>query len=167
MSALKGYRSTLSSVFKHKIPDLQDSLILQDLICSFELERPLQPVGLPTWDLVKVLEYLRGPVFQPLPSKPLCVVTMKALLLLSLATAKRVGVLHALSFRVAFQGPDLSLLYLPEFVAKTESERNPLPRSILVQSLSDFVGDLPEERLSCPVRAVRIYRDLTLSVFVS
>ena len=38
MSALKGSRSTLSSVFKYKIPDLQDSFILQALIRSFELE---------------------------------------------------------------------------------------------------------------------------------
>ena len=43
------------------------------------------------------------------------------LFLLSLATAKRVE-LQAISCRVASQGHDLSLAYLPEFVAKTESE---------------------------------------------
>ena len=86
---------------------------------------------------------------------------MKALFLLSLATAKRVGKLQALSFQVAYRGPDLSLSYLPEFVAKTQSERNSLPHSFLGKSLTDFVGDLPEERLLCPVRAVRIYLDLT------
>ena len=58
-------------------------------------------------------------------------------------------------------GQDPSVSYLPEFVAKTESERNPLPRSFLVHSLFDSVGDLPEERLLCPVRAVRLYLDLT------
>ena len=31
---------------------------------------------------------------------------------------------------------------------------NPLPRSVIVQSLADFVGDLPE-RVLCPVRYLR------------
>ena len=79
---------------------------------------------------------------------------MKVSFLLALATAKRVGDLPALSCRVAFRGPDLSLAYLSEFVAKTESEQNPLPRSFLVKSLEEFVGDLPGECLLCLVRAV-------------
>ena len=78
-----------------------------------------------------------------------------------MATAKRVGELQAFSRSVAFSGKDLSLSYLPEFVAKTESERNPLPCSFLVQSLEDFVGDLPENRLLCPVRAIRVYLQCT------
>ena len=81
--------------------------------------------------------------------------------LLTLAMAKRVGELQALFCRIAYRGPDLSLAYLLEFVAKTKSERNPLPRSFLDKSLEEFVGDLPEERLLCPVRAVRIYLVLT------
>ena len=108
-----------------------------------------------------MLTYLRGPVFELLHMKSLRVVMMKVALLLSLATAKRVGELQALSARVAFLGPDLSLSYLPEFEAKTELERNPLPRSFLVRSLLEFVGDLPELRLLCPVRAVCVYLDLT------
>ena len=47
---------------------------------------------------------------------------------------------------------------------KTESERNPLQRSFLVHSLEEFVGDLPEECLLCPVRAVRAYLELTSSI---
>ena len=89
---------------------------------------------------------------------------MKVLFLLSLATAKRVGELQDVSFLVAFQGDNLSLSYLPEFIAKTESERNPHPRSFLVRSLFQFVGDLLDERLLYPVRAVRIYVVLTSSI---
>ena len=62
---------------------------------------------------------------------------------------------------MAFCGKDLSLSYLPEFVAKTESERNPLPHPFLVRSLEDFVGNLPEDRLLCPLRTVRVYLRLT------
>ena len=111
-------------------------------------------MGPPSWDLVKVLTYLCGSTFELLASKPLQLVTMKVSFLLALAMAKRVGELQALSCHVAYHGPDLSLAYLPEFVAKTESERNPFPRSLLVKSLEEFVRDLLEERLSCPVRAV-------------
>ena len=120
------------------------------------MERPHHPVCPPSWDLVKVLQYLLGLVFDPLHSKPLRVVTIKVAFLLALATAKRVGELQVISARLAFLGQDLSVSYLLEFVAKTESERNPLPRSFLVHSLLDFIRDLPEERVLCLV-----YLDLT------
>ena len=59
------------------MPELLDSFVLRDLICSFEIEHPHRPVGPPSWDLVKVLSYLRGSVFEPLSSKPLQIVMMK------------------------------------------------------------------------------------------
>ena len=65
---------------------------------------------------------------------------------------------------MAFRDDDLSLSYLLEFIAKTEYEKNPILCSFLVRSLSEFIGDLPEERLLCPVHAVRIYLDLTSSI---
>ena len=94
-------------------------------------------------------------------SKDLRTVTCKVLFLLFFATAKWVSELQALSRSVAFCGKDLSLSYLPEFVAKTESERNLLPRSFSVRSLEEFVGDLPDDRLLCLVRAVRVYLQVT------
>ena len=134
------------------------------MIHLFELELPLRTVDPPLRDLVKVLTFPCGPTFEPLSSQPLRVVTVKVMFLLALATAKRVGELQAISFHVAFRGDDLSLSYLPEFAAKTESEKNPIPHSFVVRSMSQFVGDLPEERLLCPVCAVRVYLDLTSSI---
>ena len=113
---IRGYRSTLSSVLKFCLPGLQNNFILWNLVHSFELERPLRPVSPPAWDLVKVLLFLR-------------VLCRLVLFLLSLTTAKHVGELQVVSFWVAFQGDDLSLFYLPEFVTKTESELNPIPGS--------------------------------------
>ena len=103
-------------------------------------------------------------MFEPLASHDLRVATMKVLFLLSLATTKHVSELQALLRKVAFQGNDISLSYLPEFVAKTESERNPLPCFFVARSLDYFVGDLPADCLLCPVRAIHIYLDLTASV---
>ena len=113
-----------------------------------------------------LLQYLGGgggggPVFEPLTSKPLYVVTMKVAFLLALATTKRVGELQDISEHVALHGRGLSISWLPEFVAKTESERNPSPHSFLVRSLLDLVGDLLEECVLRPVCAVCIYLELT------
>ena len=161
VSAIKGYRSTLSVVFKFCLLELVNSFVLCDLVRFFELQHPQRPVRAPSWDLVKVLTYHRGPVFEPLHTISLGFVMMKVAFLLALATAKRVGELQALSVPLAFLGLDLSVSHLLEFVAKTESERNPLPCSFLVRSLLEFVGNLSEECLLCPVCVVCIYLDLT------
>ena len=52
---------------------------------------------------------------------------------------------------------------MPEFVAKTESFSNPLPRSFLVTSLSDFAAGLDDELMLFPVRALSIYLNRTSS----
>ena len=157
VSTIRGYRSMLSSVYKFCLPEISTSPILKDLTRSFEISAPRPVHQSPSWDLDKVLEYLSGPPFEPLADASFRNKTRKALFLLAMATAKRVGELQALSFSVSHRGDDLVLHYDPFFLAKTESVSNPLPRSVIVQSLEDFVGDLPE-RVLCPVRAVRYLR---------
>ena len=157
VSTIKGYRSMLSSVYKFCLPEISTSPILKDLTRSFKISAPRPVHWSPSWDLDKVLEYLSGPPFEPLANASFRNKTRKTLFLLAMATAKRVGELQALSFSVSHRGDDLVLHYDPFFLAKTESVSNPLPRSVIVQSLEDFVGDLPE-RILCPVRAVRYLR---------
>ena len=65
---------------------------------------------------------------------------------------------------VSFSGEDVCLSYLPEFRATSESASRPLPRSFSVCSLRDFVGDLPDELLLCPVRALHHYLNRTASL---
>lgn len=114
--------------------------------------------------MAKVLEYLRGPPFEPLHNASFRDLTRKVLFLISLATARRIGELQAVSKTVSFQGSDVFLSFLPEFQAKTEREDNPLPRSFIIKSLNDFVGNLNEELVLCPVRALRIYLDRTKDI---
>ena len=64
---------------------------------------------------------------------------------------------------MSHRGDDLVLHYDPFFLAKTESVSNPLPRSVIVQSLADFVVDLPK-RVLCPVRAISYLRRAARSV---
>ena len=160
---IKGYRAMHSSVFKFCLPEISTSPILKDLVRSFEILAPHPVHRSPSWDLDKVPEYLSGPPFEPLADASFRNKTRKALFLMAMATAKRVGELQALSFSVSRRGDDLVLHYDPFFLAKTESVSNPLPRSVIVQSLVDFVGDLPE-RVLCLVRAVRYLRRAARSV---
>ena len=151
VSAVMGYRSMLSAVFKSILPEISSSPIIHGLLRSLQVEAPVREVGPPSWDLPTVLNYLRSSPFEPLFSASFRDLTRKTLFLLSLATAKRVGELQALSRRVSFSSSSAGLSYVPEFVAKTESAIRPLPRSFEVKSLGDFAAGLPEDLLLCPV----------------
>ena len=153
-----------SGVFRFILPELSSHFVLHDFLRSFRLKRPLPSSRVPLWNLLLVLCFLRGPPFEPLSSCSLRDLTQKVLFLVSLATARRVVELQAVSRDVSLSGSDLYLSYFPEFRATTESSANPLPRSFCVRSLSDFVGDLPGELLLCPVRALRLYISRVSSV---
>ena len=107
-SAIAGYRSMLSSTFRFYLPDISSSPVLKDLIRSFRIERPRLSSRAPSWDLRAVLEFLRSSSFEPLESLSLRELTKKTLFLLSLATARRVGELQAVSKTVSFSGNDFS-----------------------------------------------------------
>ena len=156
VSTIKGYRAMLSSVFKFCLLEISSSPILKDLVRSFEISFASMGFGQGTGVLVR-------PPFEPLAEASFRNKTRKALFLVAMATAKRVGELQALSFSVSHRGDDLVLHYDPFFLAKTESVSNPLPRSVIVQFLADFVGDLPE-RVLCPVRAIHYLRRAVRSV---
>ena len=101
VSAVLGYRSMLSLVFRSLLPEILSLPVIQDLMWSFKIEAPCRCVRPPSWDLIKVLDYLRSPIFEPLASSSLRDLTRKTLFLVSLTTAKRVGELQAFS-RVFF-----------------------------------------------------------------
>ena len=164
VSSVMGYRSMLSAVFKSVLPEISTSPVLHDLLRSFQAEAPIREVRPPSWDLNIVLSFLRSSSFEPLTTISLRDLTRKTLFLLSLATAKRVGEIQALSRRVSFSSSAAGLSYVPEFVAKTESALRPLPRSFEVPSLGDFAAGMPEDLLLCPVRALSAYLDRTSGI---
>ena len=162
-SSIASYRSMLSGVFRFILPELSSHFVLRDLLRSFRLERPQSSSRVPPWDLSLVISFLWGAPFEPPSSCSLRDLTRKVLFLVALATARRVGEFHTLSAVVSSSGGDLFLSYLLEFWAKAESEAHPFPCSFCVRSLEDFVGDLLEELLLCPVRALRCYLSRTSS----
>ena len=157
VSAVMGYRSMLSAVFRSVLPEISTSPVLHDFIRSFRVEAPARSVTPPSWDLLKVLEHLKSPVFEPLHQSSLRDLTRKTLFLVALASAKRVSELQALSRIVSFSSSAAAVSYGPEFLAKTETAVRSLPRTFAIQSLSDFAAGLPDEILLCPVRALSEY----------
>ena len=157
VSAVLGYRSMLSAVFRFQLPEISSSPVIHDPLRSFKVEAPCRAVLPPSWDLEAVLSYLRSPVFEPLASCSLRDLTRKTHFLVSLAKAKRVGEIQALSRVVSFSSTGAGLSYVPEFLAKTETAVRPLPRSFSIQSLQDFAACLPEDLLLCPVHSLREY----------
>ena len=64
-----------------------------------------------------------------------------------MATTKPIVELQAPSSSVSHRGDDLVLHYDPFFLTRAESVSNLLPRSVIVQSLVDLLGNLPERDL--------------------
>ena len=127
VSAVMGYCSMLSAVFRLQLPEISSSPVLHDLLRSFKVEAPCRVVRPPSWDLEVVLRFLRSPIFELLASSSLRDLTRKTLFLVALATAKRVGEIQALSRVVSFSSSSAGLSYVPEFLAKTETAVCPLP----------------------------------------
>ena len=151
----------LNSVFRYKGFDLSADPVLWEIV--FGLQPSVTPYSLQP----SVMEPgccsqgADSSAFEPLGQSHLRELTMKTLFLVALASTRRVVELHALSFQVANREEDVILSSLPEFVAKTESMTNPVAREFRLRSLSVGVGHKDDERLLCPMRALRWYRQRT------
>ena len=112
---------------------------------------------------------LSGPSELDCPYEPLRTcderfLAQKKLFLLALASAKRIGELHALSYRVSHSRgwAEVSFSFVPGFVAKTQDPSSLAPRfeGFTVPALLNARNNR-NGRLLCPVRAVRCYLDHT------
>ena len=160
LSALKGYRSTISSVMALKGVDLAASLELSMLFRSFAKSCSPDDLCPPAWDVALVLQSLTEPPYEPLKTVEERFLTQKTLFLIALGSAKQVGELHALSYRVSHSvgWKEVSFSFVPGFVAKTQDQSSLDPRfeSFMVPALPKSNGS-PNGRLLCPVRAVKYY----------
>ena len=164
VSAVKGYSSALNSVLALKGRDLAASREIAMLLRNFA--RSVEPVELhpPAWDVSLVLQSLTGAPYEPLRTCEERFLAQKMLFLLALASAKRIGELHALLHRVSHtrNWGEVAFSYVTGFVAKTQD-----PSSLAPRFEGFSVPALPNARknhngrLLCPVRAFRCYLDRT------
>ena len=162
--ALKGYRSAITSVLNLKGLDLANSKELYMLFRSLAKTCHPQDLRPPAWDVALVLQSLTNQPYEPMRETEERFLAQKTLFLVALASAKRVGELHALSYRVshARDWKEVSFSFVPGFVAKTQDQASFDPRfeSFTVPALPRARSS-PNGRLLCPVRAVRRYLDRT------
>ena len=164
VSAVKGYSSALNSVLALKGRDLASSREITMLLQSFA--RLVIPVELrpPAWDTSLVLQSLTRAPYEPLQTCEERFLAQKTLFLLALASAKRIGELHALSYSVSHTRDwgEVSFSYVTVFVAKTQDPSSLAPRfeGFSVPALPNTRNNR-NGRLLCPVRAVRRYLDCT------
>ena len=164
VSAVKGYCSALNSVLALKGRDLAASREITTLLRSFA--RSVNPVELrpPAWDVSLVLQSLTGAPYEPLRTCEERFLAQKTLFLLVLASAKRIGELHALSYRVSHtrDWDEVSFAFVTGFVAKTQDPSSLAPRfeGFTVPALTNARKNR-NGRLLCPVRAVKVYLDPT------
>ena len=164
VSAVKGYSSALNLVLALKGRDLASSREMTMLLRSFS--RSLDPVELrpPAWDIALVLQSLTGAPYEPLRTCDERFLAQNTLFLLALASAKRIGELHTLSYRVSHSRNwgEVSFSFVPGFVAKTQDPSFLAPRfeGFTVPALPNAKNNR-NGRLLCPVRAVRRYLDRT------
>ena len=160
VSAIKGYRATLNSVLTLKGLDLATSRELSMLSRSFSRSARPGELRPPAWDFALVLQSRTGPPYELLRTVDERFLAHKTLFILALASAKRVGELHALSFHVSHSEgwSEASFRFVPGFVAKTQdaSSHDPRFEGFCVPTLPKSSTN-PNFRLLCPVRAVRCY----------
>ena len=158
--AVRGYRASLNSVFALKGHDLAASREVSMLFRSFSKSARPERLRPPNWDVSLVLQSLTCAPYEPLRSADERFLAQKTLFLIALASAKRIGELHALSYRVSHSRAwgEASFVFVPGFVAKTQdpSSRDPRFDSFTIPALPK-ASDNPNWRLLCPVRAVKLY----------
>ncbi len=127
---------------------------------------PPRPPSIPSWDLSLVLRALQQGPFEPLQTVEPKFLSMKTLLLLALASIKRVGDLHAFSVDdscLQFGSADSQIILRPRpgYVPKVPT--TPFRDQVVsLQALPPEEAD-PALALLCPVRALRHYVDRTQS----
>ncbi|ROL45983.1 hypothetical protein DPX16_15542 [Anabarilius grahami] len=147
----------------------QHDLVVRFLRGARRLNPP-RPPSIPSWDLALVLRALKIAPFEPLQSADLKILSMKTLLLVALASIKRVGDLQSFSVDESCLefGPGDSHVVLrprPGYVPKVPT--TPFRDQVVsLQALPSEEAD-PALALLCPVRALRLYIDRTQSVRTS
>ena len=162
VSTIKGYRSMIAHTlsFRDRSSSSSDPII-SELIRGFELKRPVSHSLTPKWDLSCVLWSLTKDPYEPLGQASLLHLTWKTVFLLTLASAKRRSEIHALSVEdghIRFNSSDgsVTLLCQSGFLSKTQLP-SVAPSPFTVPSLAGSCGQDDEDRLLCPVRALRFY----------
>ena len=162
ISTIRLYRSAIASIHVgfEDGSTVSSSTSLTRLFRSFFLKRPPVKQLLPSWSLPVVLRALAKEPFEPMYKASLHHITIKTVFLVAIASGHRVSTLQALSVdpgHIRWEPNGVRLIPRADFIAKNQSQNSPLVE-IFLPSLSS-VSSVPEDKVWCPVRALRWYLD--------
>ena len=102
IGTIKEFRSVIQSVLRHNDINISQNHDISDVIRSFIIERPVARKTTVGWNIDIVLKHLCSGKYEPLNSISLRDLTKKTLFLLTMALAKRVSEMQAISCDVGF-----------------------------------------------------------------
>ena len=168
VTTVKGYRSAIQAIHRgfQDGSSVGNNRSLNFLIEGMFIKRPPVRKIMPSWDLPTVLEFLRGPPFEPAQAASLRDLTLKTVFLIAMASGRRSSELHALAIGkyVVFGKLGVTLYFCPGFLAKNERS-NFTATPLFLPSLNPQSSQR-RDRLNCPVRILRWYLDRTSTVRV-
>lgn len=167
VKTISNYRSALSPIIRPlEGVSAGHHPTITNLLKSLQKEEVPVRNRVPDWDLSVVLARLRQPPFEPLKwddTHSRLLVSMKTAFLLALASARRRGELQAISRDqrdVVFSAKGVSLRTVAGFLPKTALAGHD-PKPFFIPSLGPYAGNDSDDRLLCPVRALRFYLTAT------
>ena len=123
------------------------------------IARPPRKIDFQSWSLPLVLDSLYQEPYEPMIGAQLKYLTYKTVFLVAVSTARRSSELGALSIdesRFLVRPHGIEVGYVPGFVPKN-ARMNYAGRTIVIPKFED-AASCEEERLLCPVRAVKCYK---------
>ena len=158
-ATVRNYKSAILAIHQgfEDGSTLAESIPIRLLLDGMFNTRPPKRRIVPAWDLNKVLDYIKGAPFEPMVDASFQAVTSKTLILLALAAPRRCSEFQALAVgpHIVFSNRGVKLYFRPGFLAKNERPSfSAEPIFVPTISLSSSVH---EDRLWCPVRALRYY----------
>ena len=92
---ITGYRTAIAGHLGPAGIEISHSFELNRLSSSCHRDRPVKDRNIPSWDLSLVLLALTKPPFEPLKDAPLKILIFKMVFLMTLASGRRRGEVHA------------------------------------------------------------------------
>ena len=166
-TTIAGYRTAIAYHLGPAGIDISHSFELNRLIASFHRDRPVKDRGVPSWDLSLVLLALTKPPFEPLKDAPLKLLTFKTVFLMTLASGRRRGEVHAWTFKSLKHKTgwkEVTVAPSSVFLSKNQlaSDGPNVVQPVVIPALKPILdSSLSQDMTLCPVRSMRYYVDKT------
>ena len=164
-STIDGNRTAIVDTLGPTAHHIAHNADLHRLLSSFHRDRPKSSRNLPRWNFSVVLNELTKTPFEPMKDTDLKHLTLKTAFLLALASGKRCSEIHAwVANKVSNLGQWEKVALFPssDFIAKNQLARegSPSVSPVTIPALTTIVDrQFKEDRILCPVRALRYYLD--------